>query len=240
MSDARHAIDNGFGPGPIPSPMSLGRDAAVDRLRDVVDAVATERTPVPVREVWVYGDAVLGLDPVERLDVYLTKDLLFEDEPAREGAFEERLGVSGVGTAVSAAWADEHPGSVRANSNGHAAPEQCLAAHLLEPDEPVHLEVCNTGFEDNVARRLDGARAREDYTQLLDPRAACLWVDDGEGGTRSEAAFRKLAEGEFVFPTLSGALEMLGMDEADAEEAAAALDEYWAGRQGRTVRGDVV
>ena len=240
MSDARHAIDNGFGPGPIPSPMSLGRDAAVDRLRDVVDAVATERTPVPVREVWVYGDAVLGLDPVERLDVYLTKDLLFEDEPAREAAFEERLGVSGVGTAVSAAWADEHPDSVRANANGHAAPERCLAAHLLEPDEPVHLEVCNTGFEDNVARRLEGARAREDYTQLLDPRAACLWVDDGEGGTRSEAAFRKLAEGEFVFPTLSGALEMIGMDDREAAEAAAALEEYRAGKQGRTVRGDVV
>ena len=220
--------------------MSLSREAAVARLHDIVAAVESEPMPVPVREVWVYGDLVLGMDPVERLDVYLTKDLLFEDEPAREAAFEEQLGVSGVGTAVSAAWADEHPDSVRANATGHAAPEQCLAAHLLEPDEPVHLEVCNTGFEDNVARRLEGARVREDYTQLLDPRAACLWVDDGEGGTTSEAAFRKLAEGEFVFPTLSGALEMLGMDEQEAAEAAAALEEYRAGRDGRTVRGDVV
>ncbi len=220
--------------------MSLSREAAVDRLRDVVGTVATERTAVPVREVWVYGDLVLGLDPVERLDVYLTKDLLFKDEPGREAEFEERLGVAGVGKSVSAAWADEHPDCVRANANGHAAPERCLAAHLFEPDEPVHLEVCNTGFEDNVTRRLEGARARGDYTQLLDPRAACLWVDDGEGGTTSEAAFRKLAEGEFVFPTLSGALEMLGMDEAEAERAATELRAYHDSQDGVTVRGDVV
>jgi hypothetical protein len=220
--------------------MGLSRDAAVDRLRTIVETVATEPTAVPVREVWVYGDVVLGMDPLDRLDVYLTKDLLFKDEPERAAEFEDRLGVSGVGKSVSAAWADEHPDSVRANATGHAAPERCLAAHLLEPDEPVHLEVCNTGFEDNVARRLEGGRAREDYTQLLDPRAACLWVDDDEGRTTSEAAFRKIAEGEFVFPTLSGALEMIGMDEREAEEAAAALEEYRAGKQGRTVRGDVV
>jgi len=220
--------------------MSLSREAALERLRAVVDTVATERTAVPVREVWVYGDVVLGMDPVERLDVYLTKDLLFKDEPEREAEFEERLGVSGVGKSVSAAWAAEHPDCVRANANGHAAPEQCLAAHLLEPDEPVHLEVCNTGFEDNVSRRLEGARARGDYTQLLDPRAACLWVDDGEGGNTSEEAFRKLAAGEFVFPTLSGALEMLGMEEDAAEDAAEELDAYRESQDGRTVRGDVV
>jgi hypothetical protein len=220
--------------------MSLSREAAVDRLREIVETVATERTPVPVREVWVYGDVVLGLDPVERLDVYLTKDLLFKDAPDREQEFVERLGVEGVGKTVSAAWAEEHPDCVRANANGHAAPEQCLAAHLLEPDEPVHLEVCNTGFEDNVRRRLEGARARGDYTTLLDPRAVCLWVDNGEGGTTSEAAFRKLADGEFVFPTLPGAFEMLGMDEAEAAEAASALAEYRADQAGRTVRADVV
>jgi hypothetical protein len=220
--------------------MSLGREAAVDRLHGVVETVATERTPVPVREVWVFGDVVLGMDPVERLDVYVTKDLLFKDAGGREAEFLERLGIEGVGKTVSAAWAEEHPDCVRANANGHAAPEQCLAAHLLEPDEPVHLEVCNTGFEDNVRRRLEGARARGDYTTLLDPRAACLWVDNGEGGTTSEAAFRKLADGEFVFPTLPGALEMLGMDEAEAEEAASALAEYRADRAGRTVRADVV
>ena len=238
--------------------MSLGREAAVDRLRDIVETVATERTAVPVREVWAYGDVVLGLDPVRRLDVYVTKDLLFKNAPEREAEFEERLGIEGVGKTVSAAWAEAHPDCVRANASGHAAPERCLAAHLLEADEPVHLEVCNTGFEDNVSRRLEGARAREDYTQLLDPRAACLWVDgpagdasgtssgasasdDGnDGGTTSEEAFRKLAEGEFVFPTLSGALEMLGMNEAEAERAAAELREYRHGQEGRTVRGDVV
>ena len=220
--------------------MSLTRGTAVDRLRTVVETVATERTAVPVREVWVYGDVVLGMDPVERLDVYLTKDLLFKDEPDREAEFEDRFGVSGVGTSVSAAWADEHPDCVRANANGHAAPERCLAAHLFEPDESVHLEVCNTGFEDNVSRRLEGARARGDYTQLLDPRAACLWVGYGESGTTSEEAFRKLAAGEFVFPTLSGALEMLGMDEAEAETAANDLRAYRESQVGRTVRGDVV
>jgi hypothetical protein len=236
--------------------MSLSREAAVDRLWDIVETVATERTPVPVREVWVYGDVVLGLDPVERLDVYLTKDLLFKDAPDREQEFVERLGVEGVGKTVSAAWAEKHPDCVRANASGHAAPERCLAAHLLEDDEPVHLEVCNTGFEDNVSRRLEGARAREDYTQLLDPRAACLWVDgpagdaggtssgasesDGGDGTTSEKAFRKLADGEFVFPTLSGALEMLGMDGDEAETAAAELREYRERRDGVTVRGDVV
>jgi hypothetical protein len=220
--------------------MSVGLDAAVERLRAIVETVATEPMPVPVREVWVFGDAVLGLDPVERLDVYLTKDLLFKDVPDREAEFEERLGVSGVGKSVSAAWADEHPDCVRANANGHAAPERCLAAHLLEPDESVHLEVCNTGFEDNVSRRLEGARARDDYTQLLDPRAACLWVGYGESGTTSEEAFRKLAAGEFVFPTLTGALEMLGMDEAEAETAASELRAYQESQVGRTVRGDVV
>ena len=238
--------------------MSLSREAAVDRLREIVETVATERTPVPVREVWVYGDVVLGLDPVERLDVYLTKDLLFKDAPDREQEFVERLGVEGIGKTVSVAWAEEHPDCVRANASGHAAPEKCLAAHLLEDDEPVHLEVCNTGFEDNVSQRLTGARAREEYTQLLDPRAACLWVDGpagdtsgtpsgasasdgGDGdGTTSEEAFRKLADGEFVFPTLSGALEMLGMNEAEAERAAAELREYRHGQEGRTVRGDVV
>ena len=219
--------------------MSLSREAAVARLRDIVETVESERMPVPVREVWVFGDIVLGMDPVERLDVYLTKDLLFKDAPDRESEFEKRLGVSGVGKTVSAAWADEHPEYVRANANGHAAPEKCLAAHLLE-DEPIHLEVCNTGFERNVTQRLKGARAREDYTQLLDPRAACLWVDDDEGGQVSEEAFRKLDAGEFVFPTLSAALEMLGLDDEEADAAAEELRAYQAAQEGVTVRGDVV
>ncbi|MEF8915010.1 DUF7095 family protein [Natronomonas sp.] len=220
--------------------MSFSREEAVGRLREIVETVRSEAMAVPVREVWVYGDVVLGMDPVERLDVYLTKDLLFKDAPERESEFEKRLGVSGVGKTVAAAWADEYTEYVRANANGHVAPEKCLAAHLLEDDEPIHLEVCNTGFENNVTQRLKGARARDDYTQLLDPRAACLWVDDEDGGQVSEEAFRKLAEGEFVFPTLSAALEMLGMDEAEATEAADELRAYQAQQDGVTVRGDVV
>jgi len=234
----------------------MERAAAIDRVEAILETIETETMPVPVREVWVYGDVVLGMDPVERLDVYVAKDLLFKDAPDREAEFKERLGVEGVGKTVSAAWAEEHPDCVRANAAGHAAPEKCLAAHLLEDDEPVHLEVCNTGFEDNVSQRLKGARAREDYTQLLDPRAACLWVDspasdtsgtssgasasDGDGGTTSEKAFRKLADGEFVFPTLSNALEMLGMEADEAETAAAELREYRERQEGVTVRGDVV
>ncbi|MFT4883837.1 MAG: hypothetical protein ACI8U4_001350 [Natronomonas sp.] len=220
--------------------MSFSREEAVGRLREIVETVRSEPMAVAVREVWVYGDVVLGMDPIERLDVYLTKDLLFKDAPEREADFEERLGVSGVGKTVAAAWADEYPEYVRANANGHVAPEKCLAAHLLEDDEPIHLEVCNTGFENNVTQRLKGARAREDYTQLLDPRAACLWVDNDDGGQVSEEAFRKLADGEFVFPTLSASLEMLGMDEAEANEAADELRAYQAAQDGVTVRGDVV
>ena len=231
------------------------REAAVGRLVELVDTVEREHMPVPVREVWVTGDLVLGVDPVERLEVYLTKDLLFGDEPEREAAFRESHGVRGVGETVSAAWADEHPEHLRANANGHAAPERCLAAHLFG-DEPVHLEVCNTGFENNVTQRLRGARAREDYGQLLDPRAACLWVDSEpsaagrgsvdaptgaeDGGVRSDEAFRKLREGEFVFPTLSKALEMLDMDPEEAERAADRLHAHRRERDGRTVRGDVV
>ena len=171
-----------------------------------------------------------GVTPVERLEVYITKDLLFKDAPEREPEFRESHGVKGVGKTVSAAWADEYPEYLRANANGHAAPEKCLAAHLLG-DEPAHLEVCNTGFENNVTQRLRGARAREDYGQLLDPRAACLWVDSEpsaagrgsvdaptgaeDGGVRSDEAFRKLRESELAFPTLSGALEMLVHAEQD-------------------------
>jgi hypothetical protein len=219
--------------------MSYSRSEAVDRLRDVVETVESGPNPVPVREVWAFGDVALGMDPVDRLGVYLTKDLLFKDAPEREPEFEAELGVSGVGKTVSAAWADQFPDRVRANASGHAAPERCLAAHLFG-DEPVHLEVCNTGFETNVTRRLEGARAREDYTQLLDPRAVCLWVDTDDGGQRSTEAFRKLEAGEFVFPTLAASFEMLGMEEAEAETAAETLRRYRESETGVSVRGDVV
>jgi hypothetical protein len=214
----------------------LARGAAVDRLEALIDRVETEPTAVPVRELWVYGDLVLGLDPIERLDVYLTKDLLFHDERGREGEFRAELGVRGIGETVSAEWAEQHPEFVRANANGYAAPEKCLAAHLVGEGEPIHLEVCNASFEDNVTQRLKGALAREAYEELLDPRGVCLWID----GRRSEDAFRKLRAGEFVFPTLAEALSMIGMDEDEADEAAEAVRSYRDRQQGVTVRGEVV
>ena len=216
--------------------MSLDRPEAVERVEEIVATVEDETMPVPVREVWVYGDVALGLDPVERLDVYVTKDILFKDAPERAEEFQRSHGVDGVGKTVRAAWADEHPEYIRANANGHAAPEKCLAAHLLEDDEPVHLEVCNASFEDNVTQRLKGAKMRNNYEQILDPRGACLWID----GERSPEAFRKLRDNEFVFPTLTQSLSMLGMDEMEAGDAADAVKTYRAQQEGATVRGDVV
>ncbi len=216
--------------------MSMDRPEAVERVEEIVTTVEEETMPVPVREVWVYGDVALGLDPVERLDVYVTKDILFKDAPERAEEFQRSHGVDGVGKTVRAAWADEHPEYIRANANGHAAPEKCLAAHLLNDDEPVHLEVCNASFEDNVTQRLKGAKMRNDYEQILDPRGACLWLD----GERSPEAFQKLRDNEFVFPTLTQSLSMLGMDETEAGDAADAVKEYRAQQEGATVRGDVV
>nr|WP_324756614.1 hypothetical protein [Haloarcula sp. GH36] len=217
--------------------MTMDRSAAVERVEEIVATVEDDRMPVPVREVWVFGDVALGLDPVERLDVYVTKDILFKDAPERAEEFQRSHGVDGVGKTVRAAWADEHPEYLRANASGHAAPEKCLAAHLLpDTDEPIHLEVCNASFDDNVTQRLKGAMAREDYEQILDPRGACLWVE----GRRSTEAFEKLRNGEFVLPTLSGALEMLGMEEAEAGEAAEAVRAYRERQDGPSVRGDVV
>ncbi|KAA9411233.1 hypothetical protein EGO51_13310 [Haloarcula hispanica] len=214
----------------------MDRPEAVERVEEIVTTVEAETMPVPVREVWVYGDVALGLDPVERLDVYVTKDILFKDAPERAEEFQRSHGVDGVGKTVRAAWADEHPEYIRANANGHAAPEKCLAAHLLNDDEPVHLEVCNASFEDNVTQRLKGAKMRNDYEQILDPRGACLWLD----GERSPDAFQKLRDNEFVFPTLTQSLSMLGMDETEAGDAADAVKEYRAQQEGATVRGDVV
>ncbi|MFB6105683.1 MAG: hypothetical protein ABEJ70_01790 [Halobacteriaceae archaeon] len=215
----------------------MDRETAVERVEAIVDRVESDVLPVPVREVWVYGDVALGLDPVERLDVYLTKDLLLKDDTAdSDRDYDAAFGVTGVGRTVRAAWAEQYPEHVRANESGHVAPERCLAAHLLPDDAPVHLEVCNASFEDNVTQRLKGARAREAYEEILDPRGACLWAD----GTRSTEAFDKLRAGEFVFPTLSDALEMLGMDVSEAETAAEAVRAYREGQTGTTVRGDVV
>ena len=212
------------------------RHAAVDRLEDLVDTVDGQRMPVPVREVWAFGDVALGVDPVDRLDVYVTKDVLVRDDSDVDGDPGEAYDVDGVGKTVRADWAAEYPEYLRANAGGHAAPEKCLAAHLLGEDEPIHLEVCNASFEDNVTQRLRGAQLREDWTQLLDPRGVCLWAD----GTRSEEAFRKLRESELALPTLSSALEMLGLEDEQALEAARELHAWRDEQDGVTVRGDVV
>ncbi|WP_396613260.1 hypothetical protein ACH9L7_10145 [Haloferax sp. S1W] len=214
----------------------MDRDAALDRVEAIVDAVESETLPVPVREVWVYGDVALGLDPLDRLDVYVTKDILLRGDNEAAAEFEANHGVKGVGKSVRAEWARENPELIRANSNGYAAPEKCLAAHLLPDNEPIHLEVCNAPFEDNVTQRLKGALAREKYEQILDPRGVCLYAD----GQRSPNAMEKLRNGEFAFPTLTGALEMLGVESDEADAAVEAMRTYRAEQTGTTVRGDVV
>lgn len=212
------------------------RDRAIDRVEDIVDTVESETMPVPVREVWIFGDVALGLDPVERVDVYVTKDILFHGDDEREAEFLDAHGVEGVGKTIRADWADEYPEYLRANANGYAAPEKCLAAHLLGDDEPMHLEVCNASFEDNVTQRLEGALAQDNYREILDPRGVCLWLD----GQRSDQAFEKLRAGEYVFPPLSGALEMLGAEEDEARQAAEAVEQFREQQDGASVRGDVV
>jgi hypothetical protein len=214
----------------------MERDRALARIEAVLDAVENDPMPVPVREVWVYGDVALGLDPIERLDVYVTKDLLLRGDADAAARFETEHGVKGIGRSVSAAWAEAYPDRIRTNASGHAAPEKCLAAHLLDGDEPVHLEVCNASFEDNVRQRLKSAIDRDAYEQILDPRGVCLYAEE----QRSESALQKLRDGELVFPTLPESLSMLGLDDDTAAEAADAIRAYRASQSGRTVRGDVV
>ncbi|UIP00489.1 hypothetical protein Hbl1158_03755 [Halobaculum sp. CBA1158] len=215
----------------------MEREAALDRVEAIIDAVDEGPTPVPVREVWVYGDVALGLDPIDRLDVYVTKDLLMrgDDADAAE-SFERSHGVKGVGRSVSAEWAREHPEHLRANDAGHAAPEKCLAAQLLPEDEPVHLEVCNAPFDQNVRQRLTAGLDREAYEQVLDPRGVQLYAE----GRRATETMAKLRGGELPFPTLSGALEMLGVEDAEATAIADAMATARDRQEGATVRGDVV
>jgi hypothetical protein len=215
----------------------MDRDVAIDHVERIVRTIESDEMPVPVREVWVYGDVALGLDPIDRLDVYLTKDMLMRGDRSRTEAFEAEYGVKGVGSSVRASWADAHPQFLRSNDNGYAAPEKCLGAHLLAGvDDGIHLEVCNASFDDNVTQRLKGAVARDAYAEILDPRGVQLWVD----GRRDEEAFTRLREGELPFPTLPAALEMLGLDPEEAEAASDAMREYRASQTGTTVRGDVV
>jgi hypothetical protein len=177
------------------------------------------------------------LDPIDRLDVYLTKDMLMRGDRSRSDEFEAAYGVEGVGSSVRASWAEAHPDLLRANDNGYAAPEKCLAAHLLDGvDGEIHLEVCNASFDDNVTQRLKGAMARDAYEEILDPRGVQLWVD----GRRDEEALSRLRAGDLPFPTLPAALEMLGLDGEESERASEAMRAYRESQTGTTVRGDVV
>lgn len=212
----------------------MERSAAVDRVCSMLDRIEDDVMPVPITEVWVFGELALGLDPVERIDVYLAKDMLFSDGSDED--HRERFGIKGIGQTVRTEWATTHPEFVRANDSGYAAPERCLAAHLTSQHEPIHLEICNAGFESNVTQRVEGARARGAYETILDPRGVCLWSQ----GTRSETAPEKLRAGEYVFPTLAEALSMIGLDEEEAERAADAVRSWREERDGATVRGDVV
>ena len=214
----------------------MERTAALDRVEAILDTIESEPTPVPVREVWVYGDVALGLDPVDRLDVYVTKDLHLRGDGDAAAEFRAEHGVDGVGQSVSAEWARAFPEHLRANDTGHAAPEKCLAAHLLPDDEPIHLEVCNAPFDDNVTRRLQAALDREQYAQVLDPRGVQLWAD----GTRATETLEKLRAGELPFPTLTGAFEMLDVADDTATEIAEAVRGHRQGQESATVRGDVV
>lgn len=214
----------------------FARETAVERVERLVERVEREKMPVPVSEIWIYGDLALGLDPIERLDIYLTKDLLFHGDDEREEGFIESHGVKGIGKTVSADWAEQYSEHIRANPNGYTTPEKCLAAHLVGKGESIHLEVCNASFEDNVTQRLRGAMAHENYEEIVDPRGVCLWLD----GQRSDDAFDKLRDGEFAFPTLAEALSMVGVDEPEATQAAEAVRHYRDRQQGASVRGDVV
>jgi len=164
----------------------MDREQAVARLETLVDRVERETMPVPVREVWAFGDVALGLDPVERLDVYLTKDVIMGGDSDAAANFAAEYGVKGVGTSVHAEWAEAHPDRVRTSDNGYAAPRSAsrpnwsttarrgASGSRAKPDdsEPIHLEVCNASFEDNVRQRLKGALARDAYEEVLDPRGA--------------------------------------------------------------------
>ncbi|ERH13469.1 MAG: hypothetical protein J07HB67_02509, partial [halophilic archaeon J07HB67] len=114
--------------------------------------------------------------------------------------------------------------------------ERCLAAHLLPDEEPVHLEVCNAPFDDNVTRRLRAALDRRQYDQVLDPRGVQLWAD----GTRASETLAKLRDGELPFPTLTGAFEMLEVEESTADAVAEAVRARRRSQESATVRGDVV
>ena len=217
----------------------MDRTDAVDRIEGILDNIESDPLPVPVREIWVFGELALGLDPISRLDVYIRKDMLFASElsdPSREAEFEDEYGIAGIGTTINPDWAAAYPDRIEASANGYAAPERCLASHLSRADDPIHFEICNASFEQNVTQRLKGARTRNAWEEVLDPRAVCLWKD----GEPSQTATDRLRTGEYVFPPLAAALEMLGLDEAEAEAAANAITAFRESSNGVSIRSDVL
>ena len=214
----------------------MDRETAVDRIATIIDHVEADLMPVPVREIWAFGDVAIGVDPVSRLDVYLTKDVLLRSDSDAADAFEAEYGVKGVGSTIRSEWARENPDLVRTSDNGYAAPEKCLAAALIDDSASIHLEVCNASFDENVTQRLRGALARESYDEVLDPRGVCLWMD----GQRDEKALTKLRTAAFAMPTLEAALEMLGADDDVASDVARTISNRRATQTGSSVRGDVV
>ena len=113
----------------------MERAAAVERVEEIVDAVESETMPVPVREIWVYGDVALGLDPVERLDVYLTKDVLLRDDaPDRADDLEERFGVTGLGRTGRADWVEAREVEARSLlcAEGDVCAVDCLARRAFQ------------------------------------------------------------------------------------------------------------
>lgn len=211
---------------------NMDRTAGVEIIDAALKAVRAGDVPVPVTELWVYGDLALGLDPMHRMDIYVRKELLLA--PTTEPV--DHTDVRGIGETVDAGWAQRHPEAVRTNAAGYAAPERCLAAQLVPTDVPVHLEVCNAGFEHNVRQRLQIAIDRDDPTAVIDPRAVCLLAE----GSVAQDALTKLAAGAYVFPPLAEALEMLGASPSFATEAAAAIAEERRAAEGPSVRADVV
>jgi len=113
----------------------MDREQAVARLETLVDRVERETMPVPVREVWAFGDVALGLDPVERLDVYLTKDVIMGGDSDAAANFAAEYGVKGVGTSVHAEGAQRTLTACARATTGTPPPEKCLAAELVDDSE---------------------------------------------------------------------------------------------------------
>lgn len=218
----------------------ITRETAVETIERIVSAIESDPMPVPVSELWAYGDVVVGLDPVPRVELYLSKDLLFKDSPEAEPAFEESHGIAGVGKTVAADWARRFPQHLRGTDEGHADPVRCLGAQLLAPDQPVHLEVGNASFENSVRQRLRRARESGDWERVLDPRAACLWATTEDGGQRSPEALERLLTGSVAVPTLARSLRMLDVEETAIDAATSAIGRSRDAGSGASVSGDIV